>query len=83
MYAELLPNDQPERPDLRVVPPVARVTCAECGRTLEGQLGPLCRRCQALANRDQYQRITALPGICQGCGEETRTYRGFGLCCKG
>jgi hypothetical protein len=35
-----------------------------------------------LANRDQSQRIAALPGICQGCGAEARTYRGFGLCCK-
>jgi hypothetical protein len=41
--------------------------------------GPRCVPCQALANRDQYRRIAALPGICQGCGEETRTYRGFGL----
>jgi hypothetical protein len=83
MYAEPLPNDQPERLELRLVPLVASVTCAECGRALEDQPGPLCRRCQALATRDQYQRIAALPGICRGCGEDTLTYRGFGLCCKG
>jgi hypothetical protein len=77
MYAE--PLEQPQRRDLRLLP----ATCADCGRELGDVPGPLCRRCEALANRDQYERVVALPGICQGCGEETRTYRGFGLCCKG
>jgi hypothetical protein len=71
------------RPDLRVLPPAAPATCEECGRELRDQPGPLCVRCQGIANRDEYQRVVALPGICQGCGVETRTYRGFGLCCKG
>jgi hypothetical protein len=55
----------------------------DCGRELGAAAGPRCRGCQALAKCDQHGRIAALPGICQGCGEETRTYRGFGLCCKG
>jgi hypothetical protein len=77
MYAE--PLEQPQRADLHLVP----AACADCGRELGDAPGPRCPGCQALANRDRYQRLAALPGICQGCGEETRTYRGFGLCCKG
>jgi hypothetical protein len=73
----------PRRADLRLVPPVAPATCEECGRELGDQPGPLCLRCQAIANREHYERVAALPGMCQGCGEETLTYQGFGLCCKG
>jgi hypothetical protein len=82
MYARHL-DDRPACPDLHLLPPTPAATCADCDRELGTAPGPRCRGCQALANRDQYQRAAALPGICQGCGEETRTYRGFGLCCKG
>jgi hypothetical protein len=81
MYAEAL--EMTGRPDLRVVPPATPATCADCGRELGTQAGPRCTRCQVSANYDQYSRVAALPGICQGCGEETLTYHGFGLCCKG
>jgi hypothetical protein len=68
MYAGHL-DDQPESPDLRLLPPVAPVTCEECGRELRGQPGPRCRRCQGIANRDRYQRAVPMwEGECPNCG---------------
>jgi hypothetical protein len=60
MYAEHLPIERPERPDLSLVPPVGPATCAECGRELGDQPGPLCRRCQGIANRERYQRAVPM-----------------------
>jgi hypothetical protein len=59
----------PQRPDLRIVPPVAPVTCEECGRELRDRPGPLCGRCQGIANRYRYQRAMPMwEGECANCG---------------
>jgi hypothetical protein len=68
MYAEA--REMTARPDLRLVPPITPATCAECGRELRDQPGPLCVRCQGIANRDRYQRtLPTWEGECPNCGE--------------
>jgi hypothetical protein len=68
MYADAL--EMTARPDLRLVPPVAPVTCEECGRELRDQPGPLCRRCQGIANRDRYHAAPRYyQGECANCGD--------------
>jgi hypothetical protein len=58
------------RPDLRLVPPgSSSLTCAECGRELGAQPGPLCGRCQGIANRDRYHVAPHYErGECANCG---------------